>query len=295
MRSPWASTATPTASTTAATRTEASNRILERVVAERLVGVERSLALDLHTGHGARCEITFLSDEPEGTEQDRFLRQHFGRDRVLATVDNPDASTGTKSGQIASGFATLLHGATHHATSVEFGTTPDEQQLAATYLESWVDRHGDRSDPDHARVVWDYRCCFTPPDPQWEAACRASGAELIDAAVRGGHLGWLTASAGLVGLDEIRAAHERIRPHVLRTPLVAMVGGGVLLKAEGLQPVGSFKIRGAVNSMLGLGPDEQQPEGSWRTRAATTPSPSPTPVRCSASPSPWSCRATRPR
>jgi hypothetical protein len=164
-------------------RTEASNRILERVVAGHLAGVERSFALDLHTGHGARCEITFLSDEPEGTAQDRFLRHHFGPDRVLATVDNPDASTGTKSGQIAPGFARLLRGATHHATSVEFGTTPDEQQLAATYLESWVDRHGDRSDPEHARVVWEYRCCFTPPDPDWATTCRASGADLIDAAV----------------------------------------------------------------------------------------------------------------
>lgn len=164
-------------------RTEASNRILEQVVAEHLGGVERSLALDLHTGHGPSGEITLLSDDPEGTDQDRFLRRHLGADRVLATVDNPDASTGAKSGQIASGFGRLLGTATHHATSVEFGTTPDEQQLAATYLESWVDRHGDRADPEHARVVWDYRCCFTPPDPGWAATCRTGGAALLDAAL----------------------------------------------------------------------------------------------------------------
>lgn len=63
---------------------------------------------------------------------------------------------------------------------------------------------------------------------------------------------------GLVGLEEIRAAHERIRPHVVRTPLVAMADEAVLLKAESLQPVGSFKLRGAINSMLGLTDDERR-------------------------------------
>lgn len=163
--------------------TEPSNLILETIVGEHLAGVERSLAIDLHTGHGPSGAITLLSDEPEGSAQDRFLRQHLGAERVMATVANPTASTGTKTGQIASGFAALLHGAIHHATTVEFGTAPDEEQLAATYVESWVYRHGDRGDPSHAAAIWAYRCCFTPPDPAWEATCLASGADLLDRAV----------------------------------------------------------------------------------------------------------------
>jgi threonine dehydratase len=67
-------------------------------------------------------------------------------------------------------------------------------------------------------------------------------------------------AAVLVGIDEVRAAHERIRPHVSRTPLVAMADGAVLVKAESLQPGGSFKIRGALNSMLTLD-DEQRTRG----------------------------------
>jgi hypothetical protein len=163
--------------------TEPSNSILEGIVRDHLGDVERSLALDLHTGHGPRGAITLLSDQPAGSDQDRFLRRHFGDDAVLATVDNPDATTGTKSGQIASGFAHLLGDAVHHATSVEFGTVPDEEQLAATYLETWVHRHGDRDDPDHAAAIWAYRCCFTPPDPAWEAACLDRGAALLDVGV----------------------------------------------------------------------------------------------------------------
>ncbi|MCU0271242.1 MAG: M14 family metallopeptidase [Acidimicrobiales bacterium] len=164
-------------------RTEASNRFLEEVVTEHVGGVELALTLDLHTGHGPRGAVTLLSDQPPGSDQDGFLREHFGPDRVEATVDNPDATTGPKSGQIANGFRQLLGGAVAHATSVEFGTSADEEQLAATYLESWVHRHGDREDPVHADVVWAYRCCFTPDDPVWEATCLAAGADVLDRAV----------------------------------------------------------------------------------------------------------------
>lgn len=165
------------------TETEASNAIVETVVAERLAGVERSLALDLHTGHGPPAAITLLSDEAPGTDQDRFLRDHLRSGEVMATVANPDASTARKAGQIASGFSALLGDAVHHATSVEFGTVPDDEQLAATYLESWVHRHGDRADPEHAAVIWAYRSCFTPPSVDWEQRCLAGGGRLLDEAI----------------------------------------------------------------------------------------------------------------
>lgn len=164
-------------------RTEESNRILESVVVPRLAGAEQLVVLDLHTGHGPWAEVTALSDAPPGSDQDRFLRSVFGDDRVEATVDNPDASTGVKSGQIANGIRDLVGGAEAYATSVEFGTVSDEEQLVATYLESWVHRWGDRSRPDHAAVAWRYRCCFTPDDPGWESACLTRGRELLGRAL----------------------------------------------------------------------------------------------------------------
>jgi len=55
--------------------------------------------------------------------------------------------------------------------------------------------------------------------------------------------------------ESILEAHARIAPFVRRTPLVrsgylsARTGGEVWLKAECLQPTGSFKVRGAVNKV----------------------------------------------
>jgi threonine dehydratase len=57
----------------------------------------------------------------------------------------------------------------------------------------------------------------------------------------------------MIGVDRIRAAAERARPHVLRTPLVPIEGA--LLKLECLQPTGSFKVRGFFAAALALEPE----------------------------------------
>jgi predicted deacylase len=163
-------------------RTEASNLIVESLVAE-LSGVPEGLVLDLHTGHGPRGALTLLSDQPPGSAQHEFFTRHFARFHTEATVDNPDATTGAKYGQIANGIRELLGPDGWCSTAAEFGTTEDMEQLAATYTESWVHRHGDRHEPAHAEVVWRYRCCFTPDDPEWASTCRRAGAELMNDAL----------------------------------------------------------------------------------------------------------------
>ena len=57
----------------------------------------------------------------------------------------------------------------------------------------------------------------------------------------------------MIALDEIRAARERIRGAAIRTPLVRLETPGldaeVWLKLETLQPINSFKIRGAASAI----------------------------------------------
>jgi threonine dehydratase len=62
--------------------------------------------------------------------------------------------------------------------------------------------------------------------------------------------------SGAIDLDDIRAARERIAGAAIRTPLVRLEDGDVWLKLEVLQPVGSFKIRGAANAMAQMDPAE---------------------------------------
>ena len=58
----------------------------------------------------------------------------------------------------------------------------------------------------------------------------------------------------MIEIGRIRAAAERARPHVLRTPMIAV--DGVLLKLECLQPTGSFKVRGYFAAALALEPEK---------------------------------------
>ncbi|PRC42999.1 threonine dehydratase [Mycobacterium sp. ITM-2017-0098] len=57
----------------------------------------------------------------------------------------------------------------------------------------------------------------------------------------------------LVTVEDIRSAAERIRPHVVRTPLLPARWGDVerplWIKPENLQPIGAFKVRGAFNAV----------------------------------------------
>ena len=69
-----------------------------------------------------------------------------------------------------------------------------------------------------------------------------------------------------VTLNEIKAAAERIKPYIHRTPVLTneslnqKVGSQVFMKCENLQKVGAFKFRGASNAVWSL-TDEEAEQG----------------------------------
>lgn len=73
-----------------------------------------------------------------------------------------------------------------------------------------------------------------------------------------------------IALPEVQAAQRRLAGVALRTPLVRLnvedAPAEIWLKLESLQPVGSFKIRGAGNAMLAVGRSELQ-RGVWTASA----------------------------
>lgn len=62
-----------------------------------------------------------------------------------------------------------------------------------------------------------------------------------------------------ITLPELQAARQRIAGGAIRTPLIRLrvdAPGEIYLKLETLQPIGSFKLRGALNAMRALRPDQ---------------------------------------
>ena len=68
----------------------------------------------------------------------------------------------------------------------------------------------------------------------------------------------------MVTFDDVAAAHERIRPHAVRTPVLnsaavdERVGARVYFKCENLQNMGAFKFRGAFNALSRLNDRERK-------------------------------------
>jgi len=66
---------------------------------------------------------------------------------------------------------------------------------------------------------------------------------------------------GALSLADVQGAADRIAPYVLKTPTLSgesLAGPDVWLKAENLQRTGSFKVRGAVNAVLQLTPEQRR-------------------------------------
>jgi threonine dehydratase len=65
------------------------------------------------------------------------------------------------------------------------------------------------------------------------------------------------------GFKDVLLARQRIRPYLPRTPLHsypaidALVGTEVYIKHENYQPVGAFKVRGGINLISQLSPEER--------------------------------------
>ncbi|MGB3406308.1 MAG: beta-hydroxyaspartate dehydratase BhcB [Jannaschia sp.] len=62
--------------------------------------------------------------------------------------------------------------------------------------------------------------------------------------------------------DDMTAAHDRIRPHIHRTPVLTssyldeLTGAKLFFKCENFQKAGAFKVRGASNAVFGLSQED---------------------------------------
>ena len=73
-------------------------------------------------------------------------------------------------------------------------------------------------------------------------------------------------------LEDMLVAHERIKPHIHRTPVLtssflnALTGAELFFKCENFQKAGAFKVRGASNAVFGL--DEETARAGVATHSS---------------------------
>jgi threonine dehydratase len=80
----------------------------------------------------------------------------------------------------------------------------------------------------------------------------------------------MTRPCSAISLEEVHAARDRLSKDVVRTPLIRLetdsTTAEVYLKLENLQPIGSFKIRGAANA-IALAGDRVRASGVYTASA----------------------------
>lgn len=81
-----------------------------------------------------------------------------------------------------------------------------------------------------------------------------------------------TLNAYVPTLEDMLVAHERIKPHVHRTPVLTssflndVTGAELFFKCENFQKAGAFKVRGASNAVFGL--DEETAKAGVATHSS---------------------------
>ncbi|MEM9631742.1 MAG: beta-hydroxyaspartate dehydratase BhcB [Pseudomonadota bacterium] len=79
-------------------------------------------------------------------------------------------------------------------------------------------------------------------------------------------------NAYIPSLEDMLVAHERIKPHIHRTPVLTssflndLTGAELFFKCENFQKAGAFKVRGASNAVFGL--DEETAKAGVATHSS---------------------------
>lgn len=166
-------------------RREASTQILEAVAASHLSDCEELLIVDLHTGHGAFAACTLLSGERAGTPGAAMVDEFFAGETVERTLDNPDATTAHKRGQLTLGICEAFAGTRSAAVTLELGTVDDTTMILAERREHWLQRKGDFTSAEGSEIAWGHRVASIPDDRSWEASALAHGERVLTKARAG--------------------------------------------------------------------------------------------------------------
>jgi hypothetical protein len=170
----------------------AANGLLRAIWRRYLGRARHVMQIDFHTGLGVRGSWTALSAHAPGTPAHHRLVQAFGPRQVEATIPATGGDSARYphvSGRLAEALVAALPEAAVTACSLEFGTVDEVTAIRAERLENWQWHHGtlDPADASGAAaaeaIIAHHAACFSPPDPDWQAAALTGGRTVIGLAL----------------------------------------------------------------------------------------------------------------
>lgn len=151
-----------------------SNRRM-RAIARRLIGRERVIVIDYHSGLGQRGHGQLIAaprtpGDPLARRESLEAERLWGSDVV--PVDAPGTIAYVTSGDLLDGIRAelRLHVGTLVAIAHEFGTLPVPRVLRALCDDHWLWAHGALSDAGAPAIRAAMREAFGGDDPHWQAS-----------------------------------------------------------------------------------------------------------------------------
>ena len=153
-----------------------SNAVWRTILATHVVGRGRVAFVDLHTGLG-----------PYGVGEVIFRARYDDGGLARATTWYGTVA----SSEEGSSVSTVIGGTTHAAVvdaatgaevttvTLEFGTRPGLEVLAALQADNWLHAHGDVAAADAVDIKRALRAAFYPEDDDWKSAVLTRGIEVL--------------------------------------------------------------------------------------------------------------------
>lgn len=158
---------------------EKSLSVLEQILRDpRLLGVERVLHLDLHTGLGHSGSYKLLVDFPADSTDFKRLATWFGEENVAS--NHPETSIAyTVSGLLSQVTETVFDRAQVFPIVLEFGTYNIVRLMRVLCAENRFYFHGDQTSPAATLVRRELLEVFCPRDPNWRRRFLENGMRVL--------------------------------------------------------------------------------------------------------------------
>jgi hypothetical protein len=158
-----------------------SAEMLQDVMCEELVHVERLSVIDFHTGLGACGAAEMMTEDRPGTEPYARARAIWGS-LVRSSVAGESLST-PLSGTIDQAMATWMKGKELTFAALEVGTAPLRQVFDALRRDNWLHVHGGLEGPNARAIKAEIRAAFYPDTAAWKASVWKHAEAAVAAAV----------------------------------------------------------------------------------------------------------------
>jgi len=166
-----------------------SRNMLESIIREELVGIDKVGLIDWHTGRGDYGKPFFLCFSPPGGTAWNRAADWWG-EAAIGAKDSISAAYGgdappPRTGLLFKGIEqTLGCDAQLTGAVIEFGTYPPDRVIRAELIDRAL-KFAQVDDSLRARLSDEMIEAFTPADQEWEAAVEESGYRITEQALAG--------------------------------------------------------------------------------------------------------------